>query len=222
MAVPFRQSLRRAALPIWQAIFHHPFLLELSTGRLPRQKFAFFIRQDFLYLQEFTRVLCLGGAKAPDLETMDLFARHAHNTVLVEQAVHIAFARRLGLSGRNLERTPAAPVTQAYTRHLLSVAELESLGELAASILPCYWIYQEVGTRLQRSLPKNPLYARWVRAYAGKEFRALVQEQFRLIDRLGREATAAERGRMTERFVTSSRYEYLFWEQAYQLRGWPV
>ncbi len=222
MAVPLRQSLRRAALPIWQAIFHHPFILELGAGTLPREKFRFFICQDFLYLQEFTRVLCLGGAKAPDLKTMDLFARHAHNTVLVEQAIHITFARRLGLSGRNLERTPAAPVTQAYTRHLLSVAELEPLGELVAAILPCYWIYQEVGMRLQRSRPKDPLYARWVRAYAGKEFRELVQEQFRLIDRLGGEATASQRARMTERFVMSSRYEYLFWEQAYQLRGWPV
>ena len=222
MAAPLRQALRRAAAPIWQAIFQHPFILELGAGTLPREKFRFFIRQDFLYLRDFARVLCLGGAKAPGLPTMDLFARHAHNTVLVEQALHGTFARRLGISLKGLARTSPAPVTQAYTRHLLSVAELEGLGALVVAILPCYWIYQEVGTRLQRSLPKDPLYARWVRAYAGKEFRALVQEQFRLIDRLGREATASQRSRMTEHFVMSSRYEYLFWEQAYQLRGWPV
>ena len=222
MAAPLRQTLRRAAASIWQAIFHHPFLVELAAGTLPREKFVFFIRQDFLYLQDFARVLCLGGAKAPDLSTMDLFARHARNTVLVEEALHATFARRLGLSQRSLERTPVAPVTHAYTRHLLSVAELGGLGELSAAILPCYWIYQEVGVRLQRSRPRNPLYARWVHAYAGKEFRLLVQEQFRLFDRLAANATASQRQRMTEHFVMSSRYEYLFWDQAYQLRNWPA
>jgi thiaminase/transcriptional activator TenA len=115
-----------------------------------------------------------------------------------------------------------APVTQAYTRHLLTVAELGSLAELSAAIHPCYWIYREVGRRLRQSRPREPLYARWIRAYAGKEFVALVQEQSRLLDRLARQATSAERERMTEHFVTSSRYEYLFWEQAYQLRTWPV
>jgi thiaminase/transcriptional activator TenA len=222
MAAPLRQALRRAAAPIWQAIFRHPFIVEIGAGTLPREKFAFFISQDFLYLQDFARVLCLGGAKAPDRETMDLFARHAHNTVLVEQAMHQVFARRLGLTQRALEGAPLQPVTQAYTRHLLSVAHMEGLAELTGAILPCYWIYQEVGRRLRRFPPKEPLYTQWVRAYAGKEFGALVQEQFRLIDRLGREATAAQRQRMTAHFVTSSRYEYLFWEQAYQLRGWPV
>ena len=222
MAPPFRQALRRAALPIWQAIFRHPFILELGTGKLPREKFAFFIRQDFLYLQDFTRVLCLGGARAPDLATMDLFARHAHNAVLVERALHTGLARHLDLSLSSLERTVMAPVTQAYTRHLLTVAELGSLAELSAAIHPCYWIYREVGQRLRRSRPRDLLYTRWIRAYAGKQFAALVQEQSRLLDRLARQATSAERGRMTEHFVTSSRYEYLFWEQAYQLRTWPV
>ena len=222
MAVPLRQALRRAAAPIWQAIFRHPFVVEIGAGTLPREKFTFFICQDSLYLRDFARVLCLGGAKAQDRERMDLFARHAHSALVVERTVHQKFARRLGLTQRALERTPLQPVTQAYTRHLLSVAEMEGLAEVAAAILPCYWTYQEVGRRLQRSRPKEPLYAQWVRAYPGKEFSALVQEQFRLVDRLGREVTLAQRQRMTAHFVTSSRYEYLLWEQAYQLRGWPV
>jgi thiaminase/transcriptional activator TenA len=217
-----RTELRKAAAPIWQAIFRHPFVAEVGAGTLPREKFRFFICQDYLYLKEFTRVLCLGGAKSRELPLMDLFALHAHKTVLVERAMHTAFARRLGLTARRLEAASPAPVTVAYTRHLLAVAHAGSLAELVAAVLPCYWIYAEVGKRLLRRIPKDPLYARWIRAYAAREFARLVDDQLRLVDRLGREASMGERKRMTEHFLRSSRYEHLFWDQAYRLNHWPA
>lgn len=216
-----RNDLRSAAAAIWQAIYRHPFVAEVGRGTLPREKFRFFICQDYLYLKEFTRVLCLGGAKARELDVMDLFALHAHNTVLVERAMHSMFARRLGLTARQLETTSPASVTVAYTRHLLAVAHAGSLAELVAAVLPCYWIYREVGKRLLRRIPNDPLYARWIRAYAAPQFARLVDDQLRLVDHLGREASARERERMTEHFVLSSRYEYLFWDQAYRLARWP-
>ncbi len=217
-----RTELRSAAAPIWQAIYRHPFVVEMGRGILAKEQFRFFISQDYLYLKEFARVLCLGGAKARELDVVDLFALHAHNAVMVERAMHAGFARRLGLTARQLEATAPAPVTVAYTRHLLAVAHAGSLAELVAAVLPCYWIYEAVGKRLLRRMPKDPLYARWIRAYAAPQFARLVDEQLRLADRLGREVSPGERERMRNHFVLSSRYEYLFWDQAYRLLGWPA
>lgn len=222
MAERFSLLLRRDARPIWWRIFAHPFVRELGAGILARRRFAFFIRQDARYLQDFARVLCLGGAKAADLETLEMFARHAHVTVEVEGALHVSFARRLGLTPRELRAAPAAPVTQAYTRHLLTVGAQGTLGELVAALLPCYWIYWEVGKRLARRLPRDPLYAEWIRSYAAEAFGELVREQLDLADRLGAEASRPERARMRAHFLLGSRYEYLFWEQAYRQRGWPA
>jgi thiaminase/transcriptional activator TenA len=42
------------------------------------------------------------------------------------------------------------------------------------------------------------------------------------VDRLGARAPAHESRRMTEHFIQSSRYEYLFWDDAYRLVAWPV
>src|SRR3990172_10861725 len=109
MAVPLRQALRRAAAPMWQAIFRHPFIVEIGAGTLPREKFTFFICQDSLYLRDFARVLCLGGAKAQDRERMDLFARHAHSSLLFERTLHHKFARRLSLTQRAVGRAPRQP-----------------------------------------------------------------------------------------------------------------
>ena len=49
-----------------------------------------------------------------------------------------------------------------------------------------------------------------------------MREQIRLMDRLAAMASPAEKKRMVELFILSSRYELLFWEQAYRLESWPI
>ena len=63
MATAFHQTLQTAARPIWDAIFTHPFIQEVGAGTLDRARFLFFVRQDYLYLQDFARALCVGGPK---------------------------------------------------------------------------------------------------------------------------------------------------------------
>ena len=146
MSVPqFHGQIRQQTDTIWQSIYTHPFVQEVGQGTLARAAFEFFIRQDYLYLKDFARVLCLGGAKADNLETLAMFAEHAATVVQVERTFHSNFALQLGLTVADLEATPAAPATRAYTRHLLAVAHSGTLGETVAAVLPCYWIYWEVG-----------------------------------------------------------------------------
>jgi thiaminase (transcriptional activator TenA) len=218
----FREMLKPAAQPIWQTILAHPFLKELGEGSLPHDRFLYFIRQDYLYLFDFARVLCLGGSKAEDLDTLEMFAKHAANTVAVERAMHTGFAQRLGLNGEELLKTERTPTTQAYTRHLLTVAREGTLGEIVAAVLPCYWIYWEVGRHLATCQPADPIYREWIKAYGSEIFAELVRQQLNLVDRLGARAPAHEARRMTEHFILSSRYEYLFWDDAYRLVSWPV
>ena len=140
MTTAFRDILKDAAQPIWEAILAHPYLKELGAGTLAHERFLYFIRQDYLYLFEFARVLCVGGSKAEDLDTLEMFAKHAANTVAVERVMHTGFIQRLGLQADQLLDSERTPTTQAYTRHLLAVAREGTLGEIVAAVLPCYWI----------------------------------------------------------------------------------
>ncbi|MBI3063097.1 MAG: thiaminase II, partial [Deltaproteobacteria bacterium] len=72
MRRPLSHQLKRSANPIWRAIFAHPFLEELHAGTLPMDRFTYFILQDYRYLLDFAQVLCLGGAKSPDLKTLEI------------------------------------------------------------------------------------------------------------------------------------------------------
>ena len=219
----FSAQLKHRSDRIWRAIEHHPFLRELHAGSLPMNRFSYFILQDYVYLLDFAQVLCLGGARAPDLETLEMFARHAIGAVEVERSFHASFGKTLGLSRKELDGVLKGPATQAYIGHLQSIAHSGSLGELVAAVLPCYWIYGEVGKRLYKNRPRKPkIYREWIETYAGEAFWQPVREQIRLMDRLGAAATSRERKRMAEHFMLSSRYEFLFWEQAYRLESWPV
>ena len=223
MAKKFSTQLRSRAERIWRAIDDHPFLRELHAGTLPMNRFTYFILQDYVYLLDFAQVLCQGGAKAPDLETLELFCRHALGAVEVERTFHASFGTSLGLSRQQLDKVAKGPITQAYIGHLQSVARSGTLGELVASVLPCYWIYGEIGRRLKKNRPQKPkIYRQWIETYASEEFWKPVREQIALMDKLGSAANRNEKQLMTAHFILSSRYEFMFWQQAYRLESWPI
>ncbi|HEY7167467.1 MAG TPA: thiaminase II [Candidatus Binatia bacterium] len=223
MAERFSAELRRRGERIWQAINRHSFLRELHSGTLAMDRFVYFILQDYVYLLDFAQVLCHAGSKSPDLKTLELFARHALGAVEVERSFHESFGKSLGLSRAQLDQVQKAPTTQAYIAHLQSVARTGSLGEIVAAVLPCYWIYGDIGRRLYRGRPTKPkIYREWIEVYASEEFWKPVREQIELMDKLGAQANSSDRKVMTGHFMLSSRYEFLFWDQAYRLEQWPV
>jgi len=223
MTKKFSARLRQRAGRIWLAVERHPFLRELHAGTLPMDRFTYFILQDYVYLLDFAQVLCQGGAKSPDLETLELFCRHALGAVEVERSFHASFGKGLGLSQKQLDAVAKGPATKAYIDHLQSVARSGTLGELVAAVLPCYWIYGAVGRRLYRNRPSKPkIYRQWIEIYASEEFWKPVREQIQLMDKLASVASGGEKERMAEHFNLSSRYEFMFWEQAYRMEKWPV
>ncbi len=215
------ERLRHQADPIWQKTFSHPFVAGIGDGTLPIEKFRFYIRQDYVFLIDYSRLLALAVAKAPDLESMGRFATLLDATLNREMSLHRGFAAKFGVSEEELIATTAAPTTYAYTRHLLKVAALGSMAEIVTALLPCQWGYCDIGQMLARKgkLVSSPLYAEWIDMYASEEFAALGEWLRSLLNTL---AGTADEERLADIFLTSSRYEYLFWEMANRLEEWPV
>src|SRR6188472_2593527 len=117
-AASVADELREAAAEIWEAQHAHPFVRGIGDGTLAVDRFAHFVRQDYLFLVEYARMLALGAARAPDLATMRRFAELAQAILGDEMDLHRAFAREFGISQADLEAEPPAPTTQAYTDFL--------------------------------------------------------------------------------------------------------
>ncbi len=220
----FCNHLRKLAQPIWDAQLTHPFVVALGKGTLPKRKFKYYILQDARFLGDLARIFSAAAQKAPEAESALRFNKLAEETILVERSLHESYGKKWKMTPKQMSSVPMAPTNYAYTRHMLSVAASGSAAEITVVALPCAWIYCVVGKHLLRKgLPRegHP-YRDWLLLYASPEF-AAVQEWMRAkVDQWAKEASKAERQRMEEAFVISSRYEWMFWEMSWNEEEWPV
>jgi len=205
-------SLRAAASPAWDASLAHPFVRGLGDGTLDEAAFQFYIRQDYLFLIDYGRLLSLGAARAPRVEWMRRFAALALSVLETEMALHREFAARWGV-GDELEAVAAAPATSANCNFLLRTASLGDFAELAAAVLPCMWSYAEIGVALSASATSDR-YREWIDMYASEEFGELAEWARSVVDEVDGDAA-----RMAAAFASSCSHEVRFWDAAFAAPG---
>jgi thiaminase/transcriptional activator TenA len=141
--------------------------------------------------------------------------------VAVEQALHERYLTEFGVDPAHLASAEPSPDCLGYTSFLLSTAYHDPWEVLVAALLPCFWIYWDVGTRIaQHAAAGNP-YRAWIDTYADEAFGEAVRNVIGITDRAAAATTEAVRTRMMTAFIRSTQYEWLFWDSAYQRRGWP-
>ena len=219
----FTEDIDGKALLIRQAILSHPFITGVGDGSLPVENFKHYVKQDYIYLIDYARVLALASAKSPDLETMGWFAGLLDETLNTEMELHRRYCAEFGITHQELEATEPAPTTVAYTSFLLKVAYHGTFPELVAALLPCQRGYWEIGVHLAAlGEPKNaPLYGQWIRMYASPEFAELAESIRSLANRVAEEPARGQIAAMEEAYLTSLRFELRFWDMAQTLEGWP-
>ncbi len=218
----FTGELWRSIEGVYAEILAHPFLTGLTDGTLPEERFRFYVLQDALYLREYARALSLAGVRSPDEGALVMFNEHSAGAITVERSLHEGFLVDLGVAQEEAEATEASPTTLAYTSFLLRTATLGDYPEVLGAVLPCYWIYSEVGKALLERGSPNPRYQKWIDTYGGEEFGALVEAVLDLTDKVCEDLNPAQKTRVKEAFVTTGRYEWMFWDAAWNLEGWPV
>jgi thiaminase/transcriptional activator TenA len=202
-----------AALPIYSAITEMPFIKELADGTLPREKFNLYIAQDDIYLGHYAAALALIAARTHSARESLAFVRFAECALIVEKGMHAMF---------EVEKMGCEPACHHYTSYLKSTAALEPVEVAMAAVLPCFWVYREVGRHiLARSVDGNP-YQAWIDTYAGEEFDRQVDEAIAFCDAAALRSTPEVRRAMTEAFITAARLEFDFWDGAYRLRQWII
>jgi thiaminase/transcriptional activator TenA len=218
----FTSELWASAAPIFEAILAHPFLRGLTDGSLPADRFRFYVKQDALYLREYARCLAMASAKAPTAFWCEMFAAHAQSALNVERSLHEAYFAAWGLSAEEVAGTVPTPTTLAYTSYLLRVAGTRPFEEILGALLPCYWIYWEVGKRLVATGSPNPVYQRWIDAYASEQFASAVGRVLDATNRSRADLPASRLALIRQQYLTASRYEWMFWDAAYKRESWPI
>jgi thiaminase (transcriptional activator TenA) len=218
----FTDELWHGIADIYRAILAHPFLAGLTDGSLPQDAFAFYVVQDALYLRGYAQSLAEIATRAPDVAGIEMFSRHAADVIAVERTLHDSLLADLGIDPASAEAAEPAPTTLAYTTYLLATVRAGSYAEGAGAVLPCYWIYWEVGKELLRRGSPNPRYQRWIDTYGDEQYGDVVREVLTVTNGLGRGLAPSERALVHRHFRTTSRYEWMFWDMGYRKEGWPL
>ncbi|MDR2523839.1 MAG: TenA family protein, partial [Synergistaceae bacterium] len=184
--------------PVLQRIFEHPFNQDLRKGVLSRERFCFYMQQDSLYLVHFARALALTGSRLAQEKRIAALLAASHDALMVERSLHEHYFAEYGVNPDARE----SPVCMGYTSFLLATASLWSLNEALAALLPCYWVYREVGGRIARTAVFPNPYAKWIETYTDKNYSARVDRFIELVDDAAAEVTEQERLHMKDRFIT--------------------
>ena len=214
------ERLLCAAKDIWNAYNDHPFVKGIETGTLDKEKFRFYIIQDYLYLEEYAKTFAVGVAKAKSLEIARLFSKYIA-VMDGELNVHSGYLARFGVTQEEIDHTPRSLDNLSYTSYMLRVAYEEDEAAILAAILSCAYSYEVIAKKIVRNNPAaldDPFYGDWVRGYQSAEYAAGNVILLETLDRLTAGASEAELQHMTEIFVACSRYEMAFWEMSWNQR----
>lgn len=208
----FLNELWKDSLSVYENILKLPFIVELTEGTLSARRFVHYLQQDALYLLDYARALLLIGAKASMRSDIISFIKFAEGALIEEKALHDYYFNEYNIDP-NVEKNDAC---FAYTHYLISIAAVSSLEEAIAAVLPCFWIYRDVGNYIhQNSVGNNP-YEKWISNYANEAFSQAVNEALFICERMYRESSIYTQKVMRKAALQSSLLEWRFWDEPYR------
>ena len=215
-------KLRHSVGTLWDKEFNHPFVQGIGSGTLSQENFQYFMKQDYLFLVEFSRCIAIAIGKSKSVQEMEWLSHLLNETLKTEMHLHIDYCAEIGIPPKDLVETEMSPSTAGYTNHLLETAYSQTSLAAEVAILPCCWSYAEIGQRLSKIQTSNnePHFSKWITLYSADEFWNLSMELRNLIDHQGATVNETEQKNLMDIFLKSTHYEYRFWEAAYSLEKW--
>lgn len=206
----FSDQLWQKAAPIYQRILDHAFIKELASGELDFEKFKYYMEQDSLYLIEFSKALALIAGRLNSPVDIQRFLHFSFGALIAERELHAHF---VSIS----EPFEWSPTCLSYTSYLLATAATASVEEAIAVVLPCFWIYREVGEYIASKTSENNPYALWIATYSSPEFWESTEKMINLFDKAAEQTSDKGRKLMETAFENSALFEWHFWNDAHNM-----
>lgn len=217
------QDLIASCQKEWIEYTQHSFVQQLAQGVLAQDSFLHYLKQDFLFLTQYTRAYALAIYKARSLVEMRMALPSVQALLQTEIAHHVTYCADWGVSEAQMEAEPEAIGTVAYTRFVLDTGMAGDVIDLYVALASCSIGYAVIGIQLSATqstqLEDNP-YASWIKMYAGEEYQSNVQKSINQLNAMLADIDlTSQRGqRLCQIFKTATRMEIAFWQQGLDLQ----
>ena len=214
------EELRQSHHSLWERMVTHPFVLELGDGTLPLDKFKRYFLQDYLFLKTLAKVVGLAVAKAPSLEAAQPLSPFLHTILNAENDLFFRAFKELDMTPQEYREAHALPTDVAMANFMLATAYDGAFDDIVTALLVTEWTYYDWATRLAQAdkRPAHRMYQEWIDIHAAQELGDFVAALKRHVDVA---IPSQAHPRIQEVFLSTLRYEFLFWEMAYHGEQWP-
>jgi thiaminase/transcriptional activator TenA len=211
-------ELKQHNIKYWDDLLNHKFILEMAADSLPIEKFVFYLRQDYIFLKQFCAFLLIAKQKSSDQKLRIWSESLYHSTIDSEMQMQRELLLSLGISNIDNNDTTIVvmPATLNYVSFLRQVSSsTKNLEVMVSAMAPCPWSYLEIAQKLSKSDIKTDVYCKWIQFYSSKESQQQIEELKNILSRLYNQANESTKMLMKQHFGAACKYEYDFWEMAY-------
>jgi thiaminase/transcriptional activator TenA len=223
--ITFADVLKEYSIETWQKILNHRFIIELSKDILPLNKFIFYLKQDHYFLEEFSKFLQSAKQKTANDEMKEWLDSLYLSTINFEMEMQRQILDNssavLSSSTSSFPNTTAkhniipSKTTLNYASYLIHISYSGTFSEIVSVMAPCPWTYLEIAQQLSKIPIRNENYRNWVQFYSSNESRKQVNEIKQTLNKLSQNENEKSKDIMKKHFANACKYEYLFWEMAY-------
>lgn len=206
----FTQSLWDESKSIFQQLVTHPFAMGLAKGSLPECSFKHYLSQDLYYLEKDAQAFKLLAHKANYDNEQVFLLRMANDTVALEQDLNLSFISEYQIK----KAQTASPVISAYCDYLLDTVKEREYCIALAALLPCFWLYSEVGINIHAHSVMNNPYQTWIDCYHNPTFIVEIETFISLVEQHAKVQSSDVQKQMRDVFIKACQYELAFFNEA--------
>ena len=205
-------KLKNSCNKVWSEYTDHKFLFDLVSNKLPDKNFKKYLVQDYVFLQQFLKILALSVYKSNSFEEINRSVNFIKG-IDHEIKLHTSYCKKWKISLNSLSNIKVERANSAYTDHVLSVGKNGNNLDIFSCLSPCIIGYGEIGFKLSKIKNwKKSKYSSWIKMYSSKEYQQIAKDNIDYLDILFNNNKNKNLNKLKSNFKKSTILERNFWE----------
>ena len=196
----------------WSEYTEHKFLSDLVNNKLPDKNFKKYLIQDYIFLQQFLKILALSVYKSNSFDEIKKSVNFIKG-IDHEIKLHVSYCKKWRVPLGSLNNIQVEKANSAYTNHVLNVGKKGNNLDIFSCLSPCIVGYGEIGFKLSKIKNwKKSKYSSWIKMYSSNEYQLIAKDNINYLDILFRNSKNKNLAKLKKNFKKSTILERNFWE----------
>tara|TARA_B100000795_G_scaffold258369_1_gene232388 strand:+ start:267 stop:950 length:684 start_codon:yes stop_codon:yes gene_type:complete len=208
----FFYKLKNSCKKEWSEYTDHKFLSDLVNNKLPDENFKKYLVQDYVFLQQFLKILALSVYKSKSFEEINRSVNFIKG-IDHEIKLHVSYCKEWKIPLKSLNNILVEKANSAYTDHVLNIGKIGDNLDIFTCLAPCIIGYGEIGHKLSKIKNwKKSKYSSWIKMYSSNEYQKVARENIVYLDTLFKANKKNNLFKLKKYFKKSTLLEKNFWQ----------